>query len=411
MPQEARPAANEPLTLYPWSYLNASSCLVTMTADPVSAPRRLLALDVFRGLTVAGMLLVNNPGSWSAIYPPLRHAPWHGWTPTDLIFPFFLFIVGVTTHLSLSGRRARGDSDATLVRQVLTRGSLIILFGLLLAAFPYFPLDRITSMRFPGVLQRIGLAYTAGALLTLRTSWRQQLAILVVLLFGYWALMTLVPVPGYGLGPHTLDDPSASLAAWIDRTVFGSHVWRTAKTWDPEGLLSTMPAIGTVIFGVFAGRWIASDRPLADRLVGLFGAGSLALVAGLIWHWGFPINKNLWTSSYAVFTAGMASLALATCLWVVDVLGITSWTTPFRWYGMNPMIAFLGSGAMARLMGSIITVPVGGEAVPLQRVIFDRAFASWLDARNASLLYAITFVVFWAGVLGVLSRRKLFFKV
>ncbi len=381
------------------------------TPTTASPPNRLLALDVFRGMTVAGMLLVNNPGSWSAIYPPLAHASWHGWTPTDLIFPFFLFIVGVTTHLSLDARRARGDTDATLVRQVLRRGAFIVLFGLLLAAFPYFPITRVTEMRFPGVLQRIGLAYTCGALLTLRTTWRQQLVLLATLLLGYWALMTLVPVPGYGLGPQNLDDPSASLAAWLDRTVFGTHVWRTAKTWDPEGLLSTMPAIGTVISGVFAGRWIATPRPLTERLTALYGAGSLALVAGLMWHWAFPINKNLWTSSYVVFTAGMASLALATCLWVVDVLGITSWTAPFRWYGMNPMVAFLGSGAMARLMGSIIKVPVGGEAVPLQRVIYDRGFASWLEPRNASLLYAITFVVFWAGVLGLLYRRKVFFKV
>lgn len=357
------------------------------------------------------MLLVNNPGSWSAIYPPLQHARWHGWTPTDLIFPFFLFIVGVTTHLSLSVRRARGDGDAALVRQVLRRGGLIVLFGLLLAAFPFVPLTRFTEIRLPGVLQRIGVAYIAGALLTLRTTARQQGVILAAILLGYWALMTLVPVPGHGLGPHTLDDPSASLAAWLDRAVFGSHLWRSAKTWDPEGLLSTLPAIGTVIMGVAAGRWIGSERPLAERLAGLFAVGSLAMVAGLTWHWSFPINKSLWTSSYAVFTGGMACVALATCLWVVDVLGITSWTAPFRWYGMNPMVAFLGSGAMARLLGSVITVPSGSDRVPLQRVIFDQAFASWLAPRNASLLYAVTFVVFWAGILGWLHRRKLFFKV
>ncbi|MFP5355975.1 MAG: acyltransferase family protein, partial [Gemmatimonadota bacterium] len=216
-----------------------------------SHPReRLLSLDVFRGLTVAGMLLVNNPGSWGAIYPPLAHARWHGWTPTDLIFPFFLFIVGITTHLSLEARRARGDDERALVRQIVKRGLLIILFGLLLAAFPYTPLTRITEMRFPGVLQRIGLAYLCGGLLTLRTSLKQQVVILVVLLYGYWFAMTLVPVPGRGIGALLLDDPSASLAAWIDRAVFGSHVWRSAKTWDPEGLLSTIPAIGTVMLGV-----------------------------------------------------------------------------------------------------------------------------------------------------------------
>lgn len=385
-----------------------------MTSTPpasVAPKERLLALDVFRGLTVAGMLLVNNPGTWSAIYPPLQHAAWHGWTPTDVIFPFFLFIVGVTTHLSLTARRARGDSDAALTRQVLRRGLLIILCGLLLASFPWVPLTRITEVRLPGVLQRIGLAYLAGGLLTLRTTARQQAWIAVALLLGYWALMTLVPVPGYGLGPHNLDDPSASLAAWLDRTVFGSHLWRSSKTWDPEGLLSTLPAIGTVLLGVFAGRWLDTRRPLAERLQALFGAGSLLMVAGLIWNWGFPINKSLWTSSYVLFTGGMAAVSLATCTWVIDVLGITRWTAPFRWYGMNPMIAFLGSGAMARLMGSVITIPVDGEAVPLQRVIYDRVFAGWLAPRNASLLYAITFVLVWAGILGLLYRKRVFFKV
>jgi predicted acyltransferase len=361
-------------------------------------------------MTVAGMLLVNNPGTWSAIYPPLAHAQWHGWTPTDLIFPFFLFIVGVTTHLSLSARRARGDGNDVLVRQVLKRGGLIVLFGLLLTAFPYVPLTRITEMRFPGVLQRIGVAYALGALLTLRTNTKQQGWILAALLLGYWGLMTLVPVPGYGLGPQNLDDPSASLAAWVDRGIFGSHLWRSSRTWDPEGLLSTLPAVGTVICGVWAGRWIDDRRPLTERLVALFATGSLAMVAGLMWHWVFPINKNLWTSSYVVFTAGMAAVVLATCTWLIDVLGITRPWAPFRWYGMNPMVAFLGSGAMARLLGSVITVPILGERVPLQRVIYDRAFAGWLSPRSASLLYAVAFVVLWAGILGWLYRKRWFLK-
>ncbi|MGQ0648848.1 MAG: acyltransferase family protein [Gemmatimonadaceae bacterium] len=381
------------------------------TSGRTQTGERLLALDVFRGLTVAGMLLVNNPGTWSAIYPPLQHAPWHGWTPTDLIFPFFLFIVGVTTHLSLSARHARGDEEAQLVRQIVTRGLLIVLCGLLLAAFPYVPLTRISEMRYPGVLQRIGVAYMAAALLTLRTSWRQQLWIIAALLIGYWALMTLVPVPGHGLGPQNLDDPSASLAAWIDRTVFGNHLWRSSKTWDPEGLLSTAPAIGTVMLGVLAGQWIGASRPRTERLLHLFGAGCLAMVAGLIWHWAFPINKNLWSSSYVLFTGGMAAVTLATCTWLIDVLGITRWTPPFRWYGMNPMIAFLGSGIMARLMGSLVTLEVDGERVPLQGVIYDNVLASWLSPRSASLLYAVNFVLVWAAILGLLYRKRLFFKV
>jgi len=379
---------------------------------PVRPQReRLLSLDVFRGMTVAAMLLVNNPGSWGAIYPPLGHARWHGWTPTDLIFPFFLFIVGVTTHLSLAARRARGDDEGAIVGQIMRRGLLIILFGLVLAAFPFFPATRFTDIRLPGVLQRIGLAYLGGALLTRRASARQQVAILAALLYGYWFAMTLLPVPGRGMGALLLDDPSASLAAYIDRAVFGAHLWRSSVTWDPEGLFSTVPAVGTVVLGVLAGRWLSAPRPLAERLVALFAVGSLCMVAGLMWGWSFPINKSLWTSSYVLFTAGMAAATLATCTWLIDMLGLTWWTRPFRWYGMNPMIAFVGSGMMARLIYSVLTVPYRGERAPIQRVIFEQYYASWLAPRNASLLFAMTFVLLWAVLLGVLHRKRIFFKV
>lgn len=405
------PAPSAPV---PRAVPHADATTASEGRDAATRPasrERLLSLDVFRGLTVAGMLLVNNPGSWATIYPPLEHATWNGWTPTDLIFPFFLFIVGITTHLSLEARRGRGDDEGAILRQIAKRGALIILFGLLLAAFPFFPMTRITGMRFPGVLQRIGVAYLCGGLLTLRTSLKQQVALVAVLLFGYWFAMTLVPVPGRGMGALLLDDPSASLAAYIDRAVFGSHLWRSSKTWDPEGLLSTVPAIGTVILGVITGRWLASGRALQERLVGMFAVGSLCMMAGLMWHWSFPINKSLWTSSYVLFTAGMGAVALATCTWVIDVLGLTWWTRPFTWFGTNPMIAFVGSGMMARLIYSVITVSHNGEQAPIQRVIYETFYAPWLAPRNASLLFAVTFVLFWAGILGVLHRKRIFFKV
>ena len=390
----------------------------TAYAASVTAPtaqrERLVALDVFRGLTIAGMLLVNNPGTWGAIYPPLRHAAWHGWTPTDLIFPFFLFIVGITTHLSLSARRARGDDEGRLVRQVLRRGGIIILLGLLLAGFPFIPrygFDPAT-LRFPGVLQRIGVAYIAAGLLTLRASTRTQIVIVTALLLGYWAVMTLIPVPGSGaVGAAALATPDGSIAAWLDRTLLGSHLWRQSKTWDPEGILSTVPAIGTAMLGVFAGRWIASPRPLLERLAALFAIGAIGMVAGLIWNWSFPINKNLWTSSYVLFTAGMACVTIATCIWLIDVRRITGWTKPFVIFGMNPILAFVGSGMMARLMASIIKIERDGQTVSLQRAIYDSAFASWLAPMNASLLYAVCFVAFWFLILWTLYRKGIFLKV
>jgi predicted acyltransferase len=380
----------------------------------MSAPsrERLLALDVFRGATVAGMLLVNQPGSWAAIHPPLAHAAWHGWTPTDLIFPFFLFIVGVTTHLSLSGRRARGDDEGAITRQVLRRGAMIILLGWALASFPWWPLTRITDIRIPGVLPRIGLAYIGAYLLTRRGSLKAQVLTLVALLYGYWFAMTLLPVPGQGgIGANLLDDPSRSLAAWLDRTLLDGHLWRQSRTWDPEGLLSTVPAVGTAMLGVFTGRWLASERSLAERLNGLFAAGAIAMMLGLMWHWSFPINKALWTSSYVLFTGGVAAVALAAIMWVTDVHRITKWTGFFVTYGLNPMVAFLGSGAMARTIYSLWKVDYAGAPTAIQSVIYQELYASWLAPRDASLAFALTFVLFWYGVLLLLQKRGIVFKV
>jgi predicted acyltransferase len=407
---------------------------VAVSTTPATR-ERLLALDVFRGLTIAGMLLVNDPGSWSHIYDPLEHAAWHGWTPTDLIFPFFLFIVGVTTHLSIAARRARGDDDRAIRGQILRRGALIFLLGLLLNWFPFFQwgaitgnpspsfldrvLERLEILRIMGVLQRIGIAYTVAAFLTLRTSVKQQVVILAVLLFGYWFVMTLVPVPDTGiLGALAINTKGGHLAAWVDRLVFdwrayglGNHLWVGSVTWDPEGLLSTVPAIGTAMLGVIAGRWIAQPRPLAERLNGLFAAGALGMMVGLMWGWSFPINKSIWTSSYVLFTAGMACVTLATIMWIVDVHGWRRWTRFFVIYGMNPIVAFVGSGILARLLYSILKVDYDGRRVSVVEAIY-RTLVSWgLEPVNASLAFALSFVLLWFLILWLLYRRQIFLKV
>jgi predicted acyltransferase len=384
--------------------------LVTTVAP--SGRERLVSLDVFRGMTIAGMLLVNDPGSWSHIYAPLRHAEWHGWTPTDLIFPFFLFIVGITTWISLEGRRARGADEGELLRQILRRGLIIIALGLLLNAFPFEP-SRIASLRFTGVLQRIGLAYMLGAVLAFRTSWRQQLGIIAALLIGYFLVMTLVPVPGETAPAwELLDTKDRNLAAWVDRAIIGErHLWVGSRTWDPEGVLSTIPAIGTVLLGVLAGRWIATSQPLSERISGLFAVGSIVMVLGLMWNWVFPINKGLWTSSYVLFTAGMGAVTLATCMWAIDRHRVTWWTKPFVIYGVNPIIAFVGSGMMARLIYSIIRVPYEGQSVSLQSAIYQSVYASWLTPKFASLMFALSYVLIWLGILWVLWKKRIFLKV
>lgn len=410
----------------------ASAPAATASAPPAPRAReRLLSLDVFRGMTVAGMLLVNDPGSWDHIYPPLEHAPWHGWTPTDLIFPFFLFIAGITTQLSLGARRAAGADDAAVLRQIVRRGALIFLFGLALNWFPGFQwgdvagvtepsfaqriVYRLEHLRVMGVLQRIGLAYLLAGLLTLRTTVRQQVAIVGAVLVGYWALMALAAVPPTGLpGWRVWDQPGTTVDAWLDRVVLTpSHLWVGGNgIRDPEGLLSTLPAVGTAMLGNLAGRWLARrERSLAERMNGLFAVGALGMMGGLVWHWVFPINKSLWTSSYVVFTAGLAAVALATCLWVIDVRRVTGWTRPFVVYGTNPMLAFLGSGILARLLYLIARVNVGGKQISAVEAVYRVLAVPGLDPRLASLAFALLFVGFWYLVLLACWKRGIVFRV
>jgi len=406
----------------------------TVAARPTRR-ERLASLDLFRGLTIAGMLLVNDPGSWGSIYPPLEHAAWNGWTPTDLIFPFFLFIAGVTTHLSLSARRARGDDESAIRKQIIRRGLLIFLLGFLVNGFPYFTwgsvagvadptfvqriVDRLLHWRIMGVLQRIGLAYMCGALLSQGRTVKQQVMIIVGLLYGYWFAMTLLPVPDSGaMGQLVLGEAPRTMAAWWDRLLLdwsrwglGNHIWASSNTWDPEGIFSTIPAIGTAMLGNLAGQWIAQKRPLGERLNGLFAAGALGMMTGLMWNWSFPINKSLWTSSYVVFCAGMAALAIATIMWLVDVHNVRWWTKPFVIYGLNPMTAFVGSGVMARCIYSIFTVTYHGKPMALQAAIYESIFLPWLEPVNASLAFALTYVAFWFGVLYVMYKKNIVFKV
>ncbi|HEX7942586.1 MAG TPA: hypothetical protein VF488_12315, partial [Gemmatimonadaceae bacterium] len=279
--------------------------------------------------------------------------------------------------------------------------------------------DRLLHWRVMGVLQRIGIAYTVAALLTLRTTVRQQIIILASLLFGYWIVMTVLPVPGEGtIGALLLDQPGRTMAAWVDRLVLdwsrvglGNHLWGSSVTWDPEGVLSTVPAIGTAMLGNLAGRWIGERRPLSERLAGLSSVGALGMMIGLMWHWSFPINKSLWTSSYVLFSAGMAAVALSTVMWIVDFNRVRRFTTFFVVYGTNPIVAFVGSAVIARCIYSIFKVNYGGARIPLQEGIYRVLFASWLSPVNASLAFAVAFVVFWYGVLYLLHRRGIILKV
>ena len=378
----------------------------TRTLAAPAAATRLTSLDVFRGVTMASMVVVNNPGDWGAVYWPLLHAEWHGLTPTDLIFPFFLFIVGVSITLS-----RRSASWGSIVR----RAGIIVALGLFLNGYPRFDL---ATWRIPGVLQRIAVCYLIAAAafkLTSDGDRRRQAWTLggagVALCLGYYAVMMLVPPPGGVAGDLS---PEGNLGAHIDRALFGRHTWR--PRWDPEGLLSTVPAIATTLFGILCGLILNTNRDAELKLrakgAGAMAAfGSLAILVGLAWHPLFPINKNLWTSAFVFVTAGAAALLLAACYWTIDVKGWRGWTKPFVILGANAITLYVASGLLADTLGIVTVTGADGTEIPLGRSIYLHYFVPLAAPKNASLLYACANVVILFVPLAWMYHRRLFLRV
>lgn len=362
-------------------------------------PARLVSLDAFRGLTMAGMVIVNNPGDWGNVYPPLLHAKWNGCTPTDLIFPFFLFIVGVSITLS---RGTMGDPWKIVKRAVVIFG-----LGMVLTLYPRWDFSVV---RIPGVLQRIAVCYLAAAFLFRWTApshgsddarrlahGRTLLVSAAALTLGYWGVMMLVPAPGGVAGDLT---PDGNLGAWLDRTIFGGHLWSQSKTWDPEGLLSTVPAIATTLLGGMAGLWLGSRASGARKAMGLLATGIVGLGIGLAWSLVFPLNKALWTSSYVWFTAGAAAVFLAFCYALIDLRGWRAWSWPFVILGRNAIALFVLSGLMTKFLSFHKVSGPDGSPVSMLRYIYTTWFVPLAEPVNASLLFAfanlaVLFVVLW----------------
>lgn len=362
---------------------------------------RLVSLDAFRGLTIAAMILVNNPGNPSSVYWPLEHADWNGWTPTDLIFPFFLFIVGVSIPFSFQ-RRQQQDGRRSVFRHVLYRSTILLALGLFLNAFPLFHLH---TFRIPGVLQRVALCYFFASVAMLMLRRRGRILTAAALLIGHWALMRFVPIPGFGAGQLT---PEGNLASFVDRAVFGAHMWH--PTGDPEGLLSTISAIATVLFGTFAGEWLRSSRSARAITPGLLGAGVLGLIVGRALHPLYPINKNLWTGSYAIFTAGFACVLLALFYWLIDVRGWRKCARPFVVYGVNPILAYGASFLVTRsLVYSYVTS--GEQRLSTYRFVFKTLFAPLASPASASLLFSISCVLLWLAIMWGFYARKIYLKI
>ncbi|MCP4574652.1 MAG: DUF1624 domain-containing protein [bacterium] len=390
---------------------------------PSSPPIRLLAVDFFRGLTVALMILVNNPGSWARVLPPLRHAAWHGLTPTDLVFPFFLFIVGVAVSLSLERRCEAGEPRGDLLRKILRRAVLIFACGLLLNGFPFgLPLSAeaaaefswsgvpgsLASLRIMGVLQRIALCYlVVGLLAVFVTGPRGRLAAAGSLVLAYEMLMRLPLVDRWGAGSFDLAD---NFARRVDLAALGeAHLWTGAgMPADPEGLVPTLTAALTTLAGLAVGRRLrTTGRPLP----GLLAAGAAATAGGLLLALVEPVNKQLWTVSYTILTAGLATLTLALSVWLIDVRGAHGGT---RWavvYGSNPLVAFVGSGLLARVLLLVRVGDGAGGTVPLQRWFYNGVCVPVVGPLGGSLLHAVLHMLLWLGVLWWLYRRRIFVKI
>jgi predicted acyltransferase len=390
----------------------------TQTPPPVTASggisTRLTSLDLFRGATIAAMILVNNPGN-SHAYWPLEHAEWNGWTPTDLIFPFFLFMVGVSLVFSFESRLDKGDLRAALLRHTFRRAVIIFAIGLGLNCLG--ALASSSAVRVPGVLQRIGICYLAASILFLYVRPRGRVLIAAALLVGYWILMRFVPVPGLGVPGRDIPflHPDANLGAYLDRK-FLTHLWGTGTrlyevTRDPEGLLSTLPAIATALLGVFTGEWLRSKRSPQNKALGMLVFGVIGLILGRTWGIWFPINKKLWTSSFVLFAAGFALVCLALCYWAVDIKRWRgAWTRPFLIFGRNAITAYIIADLFAVLL-YVFNTRVDGEGISAQGYIFQRFFAPLGSPSFSSLLFSLVFVLLCLLPIWLMDRKKIFLKI
>jgi len=366
---------------------------------------RLLSLDVFRGVTIASMMLVNNAGNWNAVYPPLRHSAWHGWTFTDTIFPFFLWIAGVSMTLSFAKRLERNDSQAHLLIHTLQRAAAIFLLGMFLNLFPLF---QFSTVRIPGVLQRIAVCYLIAGFIFLYTSLRGQIIWTAGLLLVYSALMKLAPVPGFGAG---ILEKEGNFAQYVDQLVLSGHMWASSKTWDPEGIVSTLPAIATMLFGILTGHLLRTRFTPESKTAWLMVMGTCLMGAGLIWAWWLPINKPLWTSSYSLLMAGMAANVFGCCYWLIDIKGYRRWSQPLAIYGMNAITVYVLAGLLSKLSSFIKVAGVDGSEITAGKWAYEHIYAPLVSPVNASLLYALTYVAILYGVSWFMYRMKWFVRV
>ncbi len=363
---------------------------------------RLVSLDVFRGIAIAFMILLNNLGG-DTNYAILLHADWNGLTLTDIFFPFFLFILGAAIPYSLGSKLGHNERKKKLVPRIVRRTIILFALGAFINGFPYF---NLSTLRIMGVLQRIALCYLAASAIFLTLNRKKQIVTTILLMVLYWILMTVVPVPGYGPG---VLDKNGNLAAYIDRLLLPSHLY--AGTWDPEGFLSTIPALATTMLGLLTAEHLKSNRNPKEKSTALFLFGVLLMAIGTLWNLSFPINKNLWTSSFVALTGGMAIIILDICYYIIDFKKHTWWVKPFIIFGLNSIAAYVLTEIMnLTLIYANVTLS-DGRSLSLKALIYESLFSCWAGPLNGSLLYGVAFLLFWLGIMAILYRQRVFIKI
>ena len=374
-------------------------------------PGRLLCLDIYRGLMVAGMIIVDNPGSDEHAYWPIMHAEWNGWTPADFIFPSFLFLVGISLVYSFDARRQRGQTNQQILWHVFKRSLILIAIGLLVNASPIYGLD-LRTWRFEGVTQRIGLCYFFAAIFELWAGRRGKLLAFLACVLGYWTLLRFVPVPGAGVPGRDIPfmDQLQNLPAWLDRKLFMGHLYNGTR--DPEGIIHTIPAIGTTLIGVFTGRWLKSERSVSQLTAGMAFFGILGMLGGELWNRWFPINKNLWTSSFVLFSGGFCLLFLSLLYWMTEVKQWRGkWTMPILVFGMNAIAGFVADSLVYGPGYTFTVTAANGTKMNWHEAAQAHLEAAGLSIANASLLYSFSAVLICWILLWFLWRKKIFLKV
>lgn len=378
----------------------------TIQLPIINPQKRLKSLDFFRGFTVAAMILVNNPGNWNSIYAPLQHSEWNGCTPTDLIFSFFLFIIGVSVVYSMEDKKRDRKNHSVLIRSILKRSLILFTIGIILALSSDFDLSNV---RIPGVLPRIALVFCLSGILYVKTTTRTQVYIIVALLVGYYVLMNYVDVPGYG---HANLDPANNLGAWLDRIVFTeNHLWHGGENSDPEGLLGTIPSVATTLIGVTAGTYLKTDKfPYNQKLGELIFCSVILYILAIIWNPYFSINKSLWSSSYVLYSASFSILFLAISYWLIDIKGFTKFISPFIAFGRNAITAYVIAGVVPVLLYKIEILD-NAKKVSLWNYANLHFFMPYFSPKMASLIPAVLMVLLIYAPIWWMYQRKIVIKI